>query len=128
MNLGDKIKLHIERKSTFGKDKPDITDGEFTVIGVDRGLPHCFNDDLWSQGFNSFKYGEHQDGRPDIVLLGSVYVPTPAQLDEIVMEGLHYDNKIVSWEIVTNKQEYAIPGFENLEESLEKLTIRKKDV
>lgn len=116
MNLGDRIKLHIERKPTFG-NKPDIEDGEFIVIGVDRGLPHCFNTDSWSQGFNCFKYGEHQEGRPDVVYLGSVYVPNPSYLDKSVVEDLHYDNKTVSWEIIEDKPEYTIPGFENLEEA-----------
>jgi hypothetical protein len=125
MNLGDRIKLHIERKPTFASGKPDITDGEFIVIGVDRGLPHCFSDTCWSKGFNSFEYGEHQEGRPDIVLIGSVYVPTPSYLDKQIVEDMHFDNKVVSWEVLEDKPEYTIPGFENLEESLEKLTIRK---
>lgn len=98
MNLGDKIKLHIEIKQTFS-DKPNIVDGDFTIIGVKKGLSHCFGDDMHSQGFNSFEYGEEQDGRPDIVLKGSVYVALPSQLDEMVVKDLHYDNKVVSWEV-----------------------------
>lgn len=124
MRLNDKIKLHIEKKKTFS-DELDIVDGEFVIIGVSYGLPHCFNSNSWSQGFNSFQYGEIQEGRPDIVLLGSVYVPTPEFLDEDVVENMVYDNKTVSWEIIYDNPKYTIPGFENLQESLDKLTIRK---
>lgn len=100
MKLGDKIKLHFERKPMFTDSKPDIVDGEFTIIGVKYGVAHCFGDDSWSQGYNSFVYGEVQDDRPDIVLLGSVYVPDPSYLDEAVIKDLHYDNKTVSWELL----------------------------
>jgi len=99
MKLGDKIKLHIERKKTFSDDV-DITDGIFTIIEVNYGMPHCFSDNLWSQGFNSVKYGVEEKGRPDIVLQGSVYVPAPTFLDDDKMDGLNYDNKKVSWEIL----------------------------
>lgn len=100
MKLGDKIKLHIERQPMFADGKPDITDGVFTVIGISYGLPHCFSTDSWSQGFNSFEYGQEEADRPDIVRKGSVYVISPDQLDLQKMDELHYDKKVVSWEIL----------------------------
>lgn len=102
MKLGDKIRLHIEREKLFD-DKPDVTDGVFTVIGVKYGLPHCFNDDSWSGGFNSFEYAEDVDGRPDIVLRGSIYVPTPDYLDKDSVENMVCDRKTVSWELISPK-------------------------
>jgi hypothetical protein len=100
VKLGDRIKLHYEREQMFGDGKPKIVDGEFTIIGVSYGLPHCFSEDLWSPGFNHFDYGEHQDEQPDIVLRGSIYVPTPDYLDKTVVDDLHYDKKAVSWEVL----------------------------
>ena len=99
MNLGDKVKLHIKRKQTFS-DEVDVTDGEFIIIGIGKGLPHCFGDSSWSQGFNHFDYGEEVDGRPDIVQKGSIYVPNPNYLDEAVVKNLHYNYIVVSWEIL----------------------------
>lgn len=100
MKLGDKIRLHIERTPTFGGE-PEVTDGVFTVIQVSRGLSHCFGKHMYSEGFNSFDYGEEQEGRPDIVRLGSIYVPLHSMLDEPIMKDLHHDKKKVSWEIIT---------------------------
>ena len=101
MRLGDRIKLHFEKKPMFEDGEPTIVDGEFIVIGISYELPHCFNDSLWSHGFNSFEYGERQDDRPDIVRMGSIYVPTPEYLDKTAVDDLHYDKKIVSWEVLS---------------------------
>jgi len=125
MKLGDRIRLHIEKEPMFSDRKPEIIDGEFVIIALGSSLPHCFNTGSWSTGFSHFEYGEQQDGRPDIVRIGSVYVPTPDFLDRSNVENLYYDKKIVSWEILEDRTDYMIPGFENLEESLKKLTIRK---
>lgn len=105
MKLGDIIKLDIERKPLSDNVEPVRITGEFIVLGISLGLSHCFNDDLWSPGFNSFEYGERQKGRPDTVRLGSVYVPKPANLDQTVMKDLVCDNKKVSWEVVGNISE-----------------------
>ena len=103
MRLGDKIKLHYERKPMFSTDKPDVVDGVFTIIGVSNGLPHCFSESSWSPGFNSFEYGEEKEGRPDVVRLGSVFVPTPDYLDKSVVENLVYDKKTITWEILDSQ-------------------------
>ena len=34
MKLGDRIKLHWEKKGMFSDSEPEIVDGEFIVIGV----------------------------------------------------------------------------------------------
>lgn len=99
MKLGDRIQLHIERKNTFN-DGVTVTDDEFIVLGVAYGMAHCFGEDMWSNGFNSFEYGKREDNRPDIVLHGSVYVPTPDYLDMNKVTDLHADNKVVSWEVL----------------------------
>jgi hypothetical protein len=100
MKLGDRIKIHFEKEPMFEDGKPTIVDGEFTIIGVSYGLPHCFSEHCWSPGFNSFEYGEQEDGRPDIVSRGSVFVPTPDYLDRTVVNDLCYDKKTVNWEIL----------------------------
>lgn len=100
MKLGDKIKLHYERKATFS-DKLEVVDGVFTIISVSYELPHCFGNKSWSPGFNSFEYGEEQAGRPDVVRLGSIYVPSHEYLDKQSMNKMTYNNKTVSWEILT---------------------------
>ena len=102
MKLGDKIRLHYEKRKTFSDDM-EVVDGEFTITGVSYGLPHCFNKDLWSPGYNHFDYGEEQEGRPDIVQLGSIYVPTPDYLDKQTVKNLHYDKKTVRWEVLQAK-------------------------
>ena len=99
MKLGDRIRLHIERKRTFDEGK-DVTDGEFIVSEISSSLPHCFAGDCWSGGFTHFSYASKEDGKPDIVLKGSIYMPSPSMLDEKVMKDLHYDKKIVSWEVL----------------------------
>ena len=106
MKLGDKIKLHYEKKGLFKDSEPEIVDGEFTIISVSYGLPHCFSEDS-SNGFNSFDYAEPQEGRPDIVRLGSIYVPTPEYLDKQVVKDLNYDKKMISWEILEAKTELS---------------------
>ena len=100
MKLGDKIKLHWERKGMFSDSEPEIVDGEFIVIGVSRGMPHCYGRDSWSQGFNSFEYAEVDPERPDLVRRGRVYVPDASYLDKKIMSDLNYDKKTVSWEII----------------------------
>ena len=98
MKLGDRIQLRIETKSLNGDLK--VVEDEFVVIGVSYGMAHCFGDSMWSYGFNSFEYGKHEDGRPDIVRKGSIYVPVPEYLEKPVMKEMHHDNKTVSWEIL----------------------------
>lgn len=99
MKLKDKIYLKIERKSGLS-DKTKTIEGEFTVIGVSYGLPHCFGKDMYSNGFNSFEYAKEEEGRPDVVSQGAIYVPTPNMLDESEMTDLYYDKKIVSWKVL----------------------------
>jgi hypothetical protein len=101
MKLGDKIKLHIERSPTFSDGKTDITDGEFVVIGISYKRAHCFGDDMWSHGLNSFEYGKKEEGRPDIVREGAIYVPTPDFLDMNEVSDLHHDKKVVSWKVLS---------------------------
>ena len=127
MKLGDKIKLHIEKEKTFGGE-PEIIDGEFTVIELGSSLPHCFSKDCWSGGFTHFAYGKYEEGKPDIVLQGSIYLPSTEMLDKEVMEKLHWDKKTVSWEIIKETPDYAkgtMLDKEVLADSLDKLTIRK---
>ena len=126
MKLGEQITLKINFTRSYGKIK-DI-DGVYTVIGVSYGMPHCFNKDSWSPGFNSFEYGELQQGRPDIVKVGSIFVPDASYLDEPVVENMEYDNKIVSWRLASYDREAMkktdIPGFEGTFDNLNELTIR----
>ena len=100
MNIGDKIKLRWEKEGMFSDSEPQIVDGEFIVIEVSYGMPHCFGDSSWSRGFNSFDYAEIDPERPDPVRRGSVYVPDASYLDEKTMSDLTYDKKIVSWEVI----------------------------
>ena len=100
MKLGDKIKLHFERKGMSSDSKPEIVDGEFIVIGIDYGMPHCFGDSCWSKGFNSFEYAEADPERPYPVGRGRVFVPDASYLDKKIMRDLTYDNKTVSWEVI----------------------------
>ena len=88
MKLGDKIKLHWEKKGMFSDSEPEIVDGEFIVIGVSYGMPHYFGKDYWSQGFNSFEYAEVDPEQPDPVKRGSVYVPDASYLDKKAMSEL----------------------------------------
>jgi len=99
MNLGDTINLKIEYKPTFKDGEATIKEGDFVVIGISKGMPHCFGDDSWSGGFSSFEYGDYEEGRPDVVRRGSVYVPSARYLDYKVMDNLNYDKKIVSWKV-----------------------------
>ena len=105
MKLGDKIKLHWEKKGMFSDSEPTIVDGEFIVIGVSRGMPHCFGKNSWSQGFNSFEYAEVDPERPDLVRRGSVYVPDASYLDKKTISDLTCYNKTVSWEIIDKHRE-----------------------
>lgn len=105
MKLGDKIKLHWEQKGMFSDSEPKIVDGEFIVIGVSCGMPHCFGDSSWSKGFNSFEYAEVDPERPDPVRRGRVYVPDASYLDKKIMSDLNYDKKTVSWEIIEEQLE-----------------------
>lgn len=100
MKLGDRIKLHWEKKGMFSDSEPEIVDGEFIVIGVSYGMPHCFGDDQWSSGFNSFEYAEADPKQPDLVRRGSVYVPDASYLDKKIVSDLAYDKKTVSWEVI----------------------------
>ena len=103
MNIGDKIKLRWEKEGMFSDSEPQIVDGEFIIIGVSYGMPHCFGDSSCSPGFNSFDYAEVDPERPDPVRRGSVYVPDASYLDEKTMSDLTYDKKIVSWEVIEEK-------------------------
>ena len=100
MKLGDKIKLHWEKKGMFSDSEPEIVDGEFIVIGVRYGMPHWFGNDNWSTGLNSFEYAETDPERPDLIKCGSVYVPDASYLDKKVVNDLVYDKKTVSWEVI----------------------------
>lgn len=99
MKLGDRIQLKVSKQKTF-EDGYDVDEDEYVIIGVSYGMAHCFGKDMWSRGFNSFEYGKREDGRPDIVKRGSVYVPTPDYLDMKEVKDLHYDKKIVDWTVL----------------------------
>ena len=100
MKLGDKIKLHWERKVVFSDSEQQIFDGEFIVIGVSYGMSYCFGDGSWTRGFNSFDYAEVDPERPDLVRRGSIYLPDASYLDKKIVSDLTYDKKIVSWEVI----------------------------
>lgn len=104
MKLGDKIKLHWEKKGMFSDSEPTIVDGEFIVIGVRYGMSHCFGKDYWSQGFNSFEYAEVDHEGTDLVKRGSIYVPDGSYLDKKIVIDLNYDKKTVSWEVIGANQ------------------------
>lgn len=100
MKLGDRIKLVVSSKKTFGTEFEEDVNGEYIVIAIDKQLPHCFGNDMYSNGFNHFEYGQTVEGRPAVVRKGSIYTATPELLDEVIMEEMVYDNKIVSWKVL----------------------------
>ena len=108
MKLGDRIKLHSERQPLLSSGEVEVIDGEFIVIGVSYGMPHCFGKDSWGQGFNSFDIAKEDGTRPDLVKVASIYVPTPNFLDMDKVEDLHHDRRVVKWEVLATQRKEVI--------------------